>query len=70
MFIVSSTDEKLKSTCFCVFTVSVVLVSTEFCTASVSGEHEYEVQVRFKNGLAFIADQNGVRQVDAARTLP
>lgn len=53
-----------------VIPVTLRLNQIEFCTANVSGEHEYEVRVRFKNGLAFIADQNGVRQVDAARTLP
>ena len=53
-----------------VIPVTLRLNQIEFCTASVSGEHEYEVQVRFKNGLAFIADQNGVRQVDAAQIVP
>lgn len=53
-----------------VIPVTLRLNQIEFCTASVSGEHEYEVQVRFKNGLAFIADQDGVRQVDAAQIVP
>lgn len=53
-----------------VIPVTLRLNQIEFCAASVSGENEYEVQVRFKNGLAFIADQNGVRQVDAAQVVP
>lgn len=53
-----------------VIPVTLRLNQIESCTASVSGADAYEVRVHFKNGLAFIADQDGVRQVDAAQIVP